>query len=325
MPRLILRRFATDEKRLSIWRWATREIRPGSVDDLAIRNFYTILNTDGQLDGRMEELLGMVERDATPVIDWLLSPFRGKQLSQSQQVSPCNFIAFQLLRGPRKRKEIELLADYHWKLMNDGSLSPADLEELTIVPHPNEHVRMLMTGAYEVARSFLRRPVQVILLDAPLLVICDEPLLIDTNAGVQHVPDCFVDARDSRRRRRIGDRTEELLHVWTTRPAGVQTADAVALPVAPDALVVLGPEGHAIPAWQRYRGTEAAELAGEVNSALIGQATEWVAANPDHPDFASRTFPEPGPLIGVCDGGSVMSQQLQTAPVMRWQRIRRDW
>jgi len=41
--------------------------------------------------------------------------------------------------------------------------------------------------------------------------------------------------------------------------------------------------------------------------------------------FRDRTFPPPGPLIGVCDGGSDMSEQLRSAPPYRWQRLRQDW
>jgi hypothetical protein len=74
-----------------------------------------------------------------------------------------------------------------------------------------------------------------------------------------------------------------------------------------------------------FRGDEAHELAEDVNAALVAQAYEWVAARPDHPSFRDWTFPPPGPLIGVCDGGSVMSEQLRSAPPHRWQRLRRDW
>jgi hypothetical protein len=74
-----------------------------------------------------------------------------------------------------------------------------------------------------------------------------------------------------------------------------------------------------------FHGDEARELAKDVNTALVAQAYEWVAARPDHPSFRDWTFPPPGPLIGVCDGDSVMSQQLRSTPPHRWQRLRRDW
>jgi hypothetical protein len=72
VPAFCLRRFAADGKRLQVWRRATGEIGPGSVDDLSITNFYTVLNTEGQFDGRMERLLGVVEKEAAEVIKLLL-------------------------------------------------------------------------------------------------------------------------------------------------------------------------------------------------------------------------------------------------------------
>jgi hypothetical protein len=92
VPAVTLRRFAASGKRLSIWRWPDRQIRPGSVSDLAIKNFYTSLNTDGQFDGRVEEVLGQVETAAAPVIDWLLSPFRGRKLTPERHADLCALI-----------------------------------------------------------------------------------------------------------------------------------------------------------------------------------------------------------------------------------------
>jgi Protein of unknown function (DUF4238) len=321
VPAFCLRQFARDRKRLSVWRWSTGRITPSAVNDLAIKDFYTTQNTDGHFDGRTEEMLGRVEDEAAPVVDLLLSPFRGRNLSQKQQVAVCQFIAFQMVRGPRKRKEIELLADYGSKIMSDGSMSPAELRDTIIVPHPNEHIRMMGPVSEAIFLSILRRPVQVIWLDAPLLVICDEPVLVDGADHVRHLPQCFLSLAE---RRKLNPE-QDIIHVWPTKPSGVDQADAIAMPVTPQAIIVLGPIGQPVQPILRYDGDEARELADEVNSALVRQAHEWVAANPQHPTFAKWTFPPPSPLLGACDGGSIMSQQLQTAPVLKWQRIRKDW
>ena len=329
VPALILRRFSDERERLSVWRRSTEDIRPGNVSDLAIRDFYTTLNVDGSFDGRMEEQLGSVETAAKPVIDWLLSPLRGRRLSRQQHAALCALVAFQMVRGPRRRKEDELLAEYGVKILNDGSLSEADLRDTVIVPHPNEHIRLMGPLSEAIFLSILRRPAQVIRLDAPLLVICDEPVLVDVENHVRHLPECSLSEAELRRRQRerpgYDGTFQQPIHIWTTRPAGVNTADAIAMPVAPDALIALGPIGQTVPHVLTYKADEARKLAEEVNAALVKQAYEWVAANPGHPDFANFTFPPPGPLIGVCDGGSIMSQQLQTAPVLRWQRIKKDW
>ena len=131
-----------------------------------------------------------------------------------------------------------------------------------------------------------------------------------------------------RRRKRAaatGTTYQQRNHVWPTRPAGVQVADAIAMPLTPSALLVLGREGEPPIPEVFFHDNEARELAEDVNAALVAQAYEWVAARPYHPSFRDWTLPPPGPLIGVCDGGSVMSQQLRSAPPHRWQRLRRDW
>jgi hypothetical protein len=97
------------------------------------------------------------------------------------------------------------------------------------------------------------------------------------------------------------------------------------MPLTPTTLLILGRAGERPLPEVLLDGDDACELAEEINTALVGQAYEWVAARPDHSSFRDWTFPAPGPLIGVCDGGSVMSEQLRSAPPHRWQRLRRDW
>ncbi len=318
VPAFILRRFAEDGRRLDIWRWSADKIKPGGVSDLAIKSFYTMLDADGKLDGRIEELLGQVEQAAAADIDWLLSPLRGRKISQDKRANLCSLIAFQLLRGPRKRKEIELQGDYYWKTTNEHALTPAELRDTTAVPHPNEHLQIMMKAAQPLAEAMASRSVTVIWLDQPLLVISDEPVLIDIDNHVRHIPQCELTATQ-----RAQSQEDDIVHVWPTRPAGVEIADAIAMPVRPDALIALGPKEHDGPLAVRYQGDEARDVACEVNTALVNQATEWVAASPSHPDFKTWTFPERSAILGVCDGGSIMSQQMQTAPVLKWQRIRK--
>ena len=49
------------------------------------------------------------------------------------------------------------------------------------------------------------------------------------------------------------------MHIWPTRPAGVEIADAIAMPVRPDALIALGPKDQDGPLAVRYEGDEARE------------------------------------------------------------------
>jgi hypothetical protein len=224
---------------------------------------------------------------------------------------------------------MELQADYSAKLQAGDELTERDLREITAVPHPNEHMRLMGPLSFAIFRCLLPRPVQIVRIDAPLFVTCDEPVLVDHDDHVQHIPECSITPGQLRSRRKramaAGDTYQQRIHIWPKRPAGVQAADAIAMPLTPSALLVLGRVGEQPVPQVFFKGDDARELAEDVNAALVGQAYEWVAARPDHPSFCDWTFSPPGPLIGVCDDGSVMSQQLRSAPPHRWQRLRRDW
>jgi len=331
VPAFYLRRFAGSDGRLLVRdRQTGRLFPPRTVSNLAITNFYTVVSQDSTFDGRMEQLLAKVEGEAAQLLNLLLSPYRRPgPLTEAEQVTLCQFLAFQMVRGPRKRREVELQADYAAKLQAGDELTEQDLREITAVPHPNEHIRLMGPVSFAIFRCLLPRPVQIARIDAPLFVTCDEPVLVDNDDHVQHTPDCSLTPGELRRRREqamaAGTTYQQVIHVWPTRPAGVQVADAIAMPLTPSALLVLGRAGERPVPEVFLDGDDARELAEEVNAALVGQAYEWVGARPDHPSFRDWTFPPPGPLIGVCDGGSVMSQQLRAAPPHRWQRLRRDW
>jgi hypothetical protein len=139
VPAFYLRRFADSTGRLQVRDRPTgRLLPPITVSKLAITDFYTTLNNDGTLDGRMEELLGKVEGEAAQLLKLLLSPYRRPgRLTAAEQTTLCHFIAFQMVRGPRKRREMELQADYTIKLQAGNQLTEQDLREITAVPHPN--------------------------------------------------------------------------------------------------------------------------------------------------------------------------------------------
>jgi hypothetical protein len=233
-----------------------------------------------------------------------------------------------MVRGPRKRREIELLADYGWKMLGSGQLTSRDLREVTVVPHPNEHIRLMGPMSYSIFQNLVQRPVQLVRLDAPLLVISDEPVIVDTDEHVRHRPECSMTERQLRQRQRRDGKnatSEQPFHIWPTQPSGVELAEAVGMSLSPAALLVFGRIGEDLQSEVVVKGDEAEKLAESVNAAVVGQAYDWIAAHPDHPTFANWTFPPPSPLLGVCDGGSVMSEQLKSAPSHSWQRIRKDW
>jgi hypothetical protein len=330
VPAFYLKRFADGGNQLLVRDRVSGKESRRSVSDLAIRDFYTVLTVDGQFDGYLEQLLQVVEDQAKCIIDLLLSPFRRPgTLTAEEHYALCQFLAFQMVRGPRKRREIELMADYTVKIQAGDVLTDRDLAELTAVPHPNEHLRIMGPLAYKIHQYLLPRPVLIVWLDAPLLVTCDEPVLIDVENHVKHLPECTVSKAELAKRRRRSNASGgvygQIVHAWPTRPSGVQIADGIVMPLTPKALLVLGRAGEQPPGQVLLSAKEASGLADDVNQALVAQAYEWVAAHPDHPTFSTWQLPPNGPLLGVCDGGSIMSERLKTPAPHAWQRLRKNW
>ena len=163
--------------------------------------------------------------------------------------------------------------------------------------------------SYAIFRSLVPRPVQIVRTGVPLFVTCDEPVLVDNGNHVRHLPEHSRMREELRRRREqaktAGTTCQQRTRVWSAWPAGIQGADALAMPLTRSALLVLGRAGERPVPEVFVDGDDARQLAEHVNAALVGQAYAWVAARPDHPSFRDWTFPPPRPLIGVCNGGSV--------------------
>lgn len=328
VPRFYLRRFATRGKLLVRDRnsgaMATR-----SIDKLAIRNFYTFVNTDGEDDGRLEDILADLEGTTSALLNRVFGPFQPvRRLDPGESMALALFLSFQVVRTPRHRREMELMADHSMKLVNQDKLrSPT---EWVVVPHPNLHIGYMATAAFKLAETLFGRPVTLVTLDRPLLVTCDEPVIRVVDADhVRHAPACFKTTRQrieaakrpSRRRRRNWD----VLHYYPSQP-GLGQANEVALPISPRSILVLGPNATPAPLHVRLHGDAATEFAADVNRRLVDQAYLWVAASPAHATFADLEFPPPKPVIQACDGGTVMARALAQPPEKRHpERLSNRW
>jgi Protein of unknown function (DUF4238) len=176
VPAFYLKRFANGSTELSVRDRSTGALSTRSYLTMKITDFYTVVGQDGTLDGRLEQLLCQVEGNAARVFGDLLSPFRRpRPLDTVDYGAVVQFLAFQLVRGERKRRELELMADYTAKVQAGHLLTRRDLETLTAVPHPNEHLRMMCQTAESLARYVGNRPLSVVFLDQPLLITGDEP------------------------------------------------------------------------------------------------------------------------------------------------------
>jgi hypothetical protein len=331
VPAFYLKRFANGSKQLTVRDRSTGAVTTRSYLTMKITDFYTVVGHDGTLDGRLEQLLCQVEGNAARVFGDLLSAFRRPgSLDPVDYWAVVQFLAFQLVRGERKRRELELMADYMAKVQAGQQLTRRDLETLTAVPHPNEHLRMMCKTVETVAPYVGNRPLSVVFLDQPLLITGDEPVIVNVGTDYpQHQPDCFITRKELARRRRAGVKSggkwSQIVHIYYTRPSGVADAMEIALPLTPKSILFLGPIGADSEPRARLQGAEAEHLASLVNEQVIAQSLSWVAANPAHPHFTSMVFPPASPLLAVCDGGSVMSEQLKNAPDPRRPRLLRDW
>jgi hypothetical protein len=341
VPVMYLRAFARDDQ-LLVRRIPEHRPITCNISDLAQKDFYTVLadDPDGgppRPDARIEQALQLVEGPAARVLGLLRNPLLARRrLTDDERDQLAQFLAFQLVRGARLRREIELLADYHAKITAtangyDGTLE--DLASLRIVSHPNEHMRLLAGSAEQAHRYLRNRPVCVVELDRPLLFTCDEPVLvIDDGSGDQgHRPECFLTERERRRRRRKAfargeDQTSELVHFVPTRPSGIAVTQEIALPLDPHRLLLLGPEGADSDPHVRVTGDDADEIAAQITAQVVDQAYLWVAGHPEHPGLRDFDMPEPGPVLRLCDGGSPLSNAFDNAPTPRQPtRFRANW
>jgi hypothetical protein len=329
VPRSYLERFATKGK-IMVRDRAAGQGGPRNISDLAIRDFYTFINLDGQRDGRLEEILAVVEGGAKEIFDRILSPFhRPGPLPANESMRLALYLAFQFLRTPKRRREIELIGDY---IIRTEHQHVRGINQVRVVPEPNEHLNHMTKSVFKLSEVFFGRPTMLITIDQPLFITADEPVIYVTagdQSHVRHRPNCFKNEtrrqKESRKPSRNRRRNMDLLHVYPTRPGALQAIE-VGLPLTPRSLLVLGPPGANGPAQRTVTGAEAEMLAADVNRRLIEQAFQWVAAQPTHPTFQAMDFPAPGPLVLACDGGSPRSRELDQAPSPRRPvLLGRDW
>lgn len=146
VPRFMLDRWATSGQVLV---YSRIEARYGirNVRDLAIKDFYTFIDLNGEKDSSMESILGVVEQSAAAVLDDLLNPFAFPRPVEVWEVAAlAQLAAYQTVRTPRHRREIELHAEWFAKTVAQGRIPDARLREITVTPHQNDAIRMMRRG-----------------------------------------------------------------------------------------------------------------------------------------------------------------------------------
>ncbi len=172
------------------------------------------------------------------------------------------FAAFQVVRIPRHRRELEIRADWYLKTMAQGRVAEEDLAKLTIVPHQNEFIRLMGTAADQVLPFLLARPLMLFTLDRPRLLIGDEPVIVNASLRDVHHPDCFlsdeqITAREAKELRKKAKRRRpvgRVIHIASTISRGLGTAIEVVLPISPRS-ALLGGRSRPRPVWMASIGT----------------------------------------------------------------------
>lgn len=328
VPRFMLERWADPKGKVVVHRRIEQLVTPSNIRDLAIRNFYTMVDTAGEPDSTIESLLSQVEGDGAKAVSKLLDAYAlPSPLPLEDLCAIAMLVAFQAVRGQRVRKEMELHAEWMAKTMASHQISDDQLRRLGIRMHPNQHIGIMAQLASDTFPLMMSRPLVLVTLDSPRLYIGDEPVVLNGGPDADaHVADCFltddeITARIRRRRRK--DRRNpkaggRIAHFSSTRPRGLGTALEIVMPISPRAALVWGPLQDDVcgdgPLREVLDTTESIRFADMLNEATCDQALDWVVGPLGDVNFEARSFPAPGPLMKVCDGDNAAAFAMNGVP-----------
>jgi hypothetical protein len=338
VPRFLLERWADKSGRVQVRSKVDDNTYPQHVKDLGITDFYTAVSITGELDASMEELFAFIEGEASAVIRALLDPFSPlPRVSPDQAASLANFLALQMVRGPRRRREFEIQTDWYVKTMTAGELrkhiEEAEIREYEFIPHQNEHIKVMGSAAEAIALNIIGRPIALLTIDRPLFFIGDEPVIVNTDGDhVEHHPDCFMtdeeyEAKLERERRRKGRRrpVSRVVHMAPTQPRGVNKALELVIPVGPRTLLIWSQDQgdwSGVIEHIRISGDEAAEVADHANAHQVEWALDTIVTRIGDDRLADLTLPDPKPLMTVCDGSGAAKDAVNKVPIrIRPQRL----
>lgn len=314
VPRFLLARFASEGGKLRVRNRRDGKASTRSISDLAVRDFYTAVTDSSGLDSSLESLLSIVEGGTAEILRQHLD-FRAfvkpRAFTLEERATLDAFVAMQAVRGMRIRRSIEVIGDYTFKLFNQDKMTEEDIRDIDFAPHPNDHLKMFGNLAEQAEGTLKSRSTTLIHLDKPLLIIGDEPVLIEAESvkRSESKPDM---------------KSEDLVRLGGGR--GLANAEAIMLPVTPAVLLLYGPPGRRnLPAEVHFTNAEAQSFAEELNMLMTNSAIDWVAAHPDHPSFDSLKILPPQPLLTVQDYGSSAAARVNSTPARRpIRRLRHD-
>ncbi|WP_032367211.1 DUF4238 domain-containing protein [Rhodococcoides fascians] len=329
VPRFVLDRWADSGGQ--VWAKSKQDRKEGlrNVKDLGIKDFYTFVATDGQLDSSVEEVLSLVEKRGSVVLSRLVSPWTTDVVLTPEEVLHlAEFVAIQIARSPRRRREHELLADFYAKTEVSGNMpsemTEDDLRSFEFVPHQNDNIEVMIPVAHEITGMLMERPVSVITLDRPLLFAGDEMVVLNTAGDpARHLPECAMTEVEFKRKLRLASRrssrtreVRRIIHVYTTQSKDVSEALEVAMPISPRAVLLFESPAE----WQgtvvreTVSGSEADELAGVINDGILRYSLDMLVGRVDDQHFRDLEIPERTALMAVCGSTGAAKDALLSVP-----------
>jgi hypothetical protein len=317
VPQLYLQRFGRGDRIAVVdVHTGVRRVSP-IADTAAERDFYSFINTQGELDGRLEHMLSQVEGDGARVIKNLTSVFFQEPSADDREALSV-LLAFQMVRGREFRRRGELLADLTMRLplsfVTDeqsarsalqarGIMEPSEaeilelisacdeLDSIEFVPDPNDHMRMMGPLAMNIMPHLLNRPWVLIEFPEPALLTSDEPVAL-YSAG-EH------------------DEYESL---------SVPGAREIYFPLDPKRLLILGHPEDLDRSFIRVEGRP--EWADLSNWLMSVYAYQYLFLHPEH-DIRMPPLPEERPLFRVTDDASPVLSRYNQPPAHRRTQRRR--
>jgi hypothetical protein len=311
VPRFLLARFASPQGRLRVRDRVTGTDSIRGIGDMAVRDFYTAVTNARVLDAAFETLLSEVEGAAAEVLHTHLDATafsRPRPLSDSERFKIDTFVSMQYVRGMRVRRGLEIMTDYGMKLVNQDKLSVTDIDELDIVPHSNDHLRMMAPLLERAFDELATRPLTIVTIDQPLFITGDEPVvLLHEGARSKVNPNGYANVSGP------GIDPRDVVQFHSPR-GGFAEANEIALAVSPTAVLVYGPKHDGSPVSAHLiTGSAAVAAANEHTATVVDGAIDWVAAHPDHAAFRSMKMPPPVPIMTIIDGGSQMARRANSS------------
>lgn len=311
IPRFYLARFANTQEQI---RQVDRQSRKSVVANVkncgAERDFNTYVNTDGKLDGRLEQLLTAIEDEAAPAIREACNPLVQFPLRPQVRSAICNLVAFQKSRGRATRRTVEALGDTMQKFTLRGLDRDAVIERLTVdgvkpqranvdaamamiaeldqfefVPDPNEHLALIGTSALRIYQILLARPMFIAEFADRVLFTCDEPVSL-----YRYKPDPLSGV-------------------------GFLNADEIWFPLDPRRVLIFAKPGLSLTERRFHAEPQSART---INAMTAHNAYQYLFAHPDQSD-SEIEVPEAAPLFKI-DGALTYEADVRSTRTQRRRR-----